>query len=72
MTAARALLVSSPPLDSLSQHAAAVTGDGKYAFIFGGYDGTKCLNDLWLLDLGGMALRHGGSAKTAKAHQAVP
>ena len=34
-----------------------VTNDGKYAFIFGGYDGTKCLNDLWLCDLSAMTLR---------------
>ena len=34
-----------------------MTADKKFCFIFGGYDGTKCLNDLWLLELGTMALR---------------
>ena len=34
-----------------------MTADGKYTFIFGGYDGTKCLNDLWLLDNGAMTMR---------------
>ena len=40
-----------------AQHAACVTDDNKNLFIFGGYDGTKCLNDVWHLDLGSMALR---------------
>ena len=51
-----------PPAGSKSippraQHAAAVTASGKFCFIFGGYDGAKCLNDLWLLDLSDMGLR---------------
>ena len=40
-----------------AQHAAAVSKDSKYMFIYGGYDGTKPLSDFWLLDLGTMALR---------------
>lgn len=40
-----------------AQHATAVTADGRFVFIFGGYDGNKCMNDLWLLELGSMALR---------------
>ena len=34
-----------------------MTADNKYCFIFGGYDGTKSLNDMWLCDLGSMSLR---------------
>jgi len=40
-----------------AQHATAVTADGRFAIIFGGYDGTKCLNDVWVFDLGASTLR---------------
>ena len=43
-----------------AQHAASVTVDGKFLFIFGGYNGEKSLNDLWLLDLGSFHLRNLG------------
>ena len=45
------------PIAPRAQHAAAVSKDSKYMFIYGGYDGTKPLSDFWLLDLGTMALR---------------
>ena len=47
----------SKSIPARAQHAAAVTSNGKYVFFFGGYDGTKCLNDVWLLDMSTMALR---------------
>ena len=34
-----------------SQHTASLTSDGRFLFIFGGYDGDKNLNDMWLLDM---------------------
>lgn len=40
-----------------SQHVACATGDGRYVYIYGGYDGDKNLNDLWLLDVRANALR---------------
>ena len=40
-----------------SQHAVAATADNKFMFIFGGYDGGKVLNDLWLLELASMQVR---------------
>ena len=51
-----------PPVGSKSiapraQHAAASTQDGRYVYIHGGYDGTKCLSDFWLLDLQTQMLR---------------
>jgi len=43
-----------------AQHAASCTNDNKFLFIFGGYDGAKPLNDLWLLDINAMALKNVG------------
>ncbi len=40
-----------------SQHAAVVTADKRFLFIYGGYDGTKCLKDVWLVDLQTKQLR---------------
>ncbi len=61
-SAAWTALAPEPPVGSKSiparaQHAAACTQDGRYVFIFGGYDGFKSLNDLWLLDCTTQSLR---------------
>jgi len=34
-----------------SQHSAAATSDGRYVVIFGGYEGFKSLNDLWIYEV---------------------
>ena len=49
--------VGSKSITARAQHAAACTKDGRYVFIFGGYDGFKSLNDFWLLDATTYALR---------------
>ena len=38
-----------------AQHTATPTADGKHIFVFGGYDGTKNLADLWIIDVAGRA-----------------
>jgi len=50
--------VGSKSISARSQHAAACSQDGRYVFVYGGYDGFKSLNDLWLLDLTTSSLRH--------------
>jgi len=47
----------SKSIPARAQHAAAVSSSGKFVFIFGGYDGAKCLNDFWLVELGTKATR---------------
>ena len=44
-------------IEPRAMHAAAPTSDGAFLFIHGGYDGTKPLNDLWLLDVHGMNIK---------------
>ena len=46
----------SKSIPARAQHSASVTPDGKFLFIFGGYDGAKSMNDLWLLELASMSL----------------
>lgn len=50
----------SKSIPARAQHSASVTPDGKFLFIFGGYDGAKSMNDLWLLELASMSLRNLG------------
>jgi len=52
--------VGSKSIPPRAQHAAACTPDGRYVFIFGGYDGFKVMNDLWLLDLTTQSLKSVG------------
>lgn len=47
----------SKPIPPRSQHTACATSDGKFVYLYGGYDGDKNLNDLWLLDMKSMTLR---------------
>ena len=44
-------------IQARAQHAAVVTANNRYLFLFGGYDGAKCLNDLWQFDLSAMSMR---------------
>lgn len=48
----------SKPIPPRAQHATAAAKGGKFVFIFGGYDGTKVLNDLWVLDTSDMVVRN--------------
>uniref|UniRef100_A0A7S2IDL6 Uncharacterized protein n=1 Tax=Haptolina brevifila TaxID=156173 RepID=A0A7S2IDL6_9EUKA len=47
---------SEPPpgskaISARAQHSACTSQDSRYVFIFGGYDGFKSMNDLWVVDL---------------------
>jgi len=47
----------SKPISARAQHSACATQDGRYVFVFGGYDGTKSMNDLWVLDMQSSSIR---------------
>jgi len=40
----------SKAISARAQHSACASQDGRHVFIFGGYDGFKSMNDLWLFD----------------------